>query len=104
MDFPPELLRAIQAALNRTQAEFAKIPKEKHTDALKQLMHESDLVFGVFKDASKARGWDYIIIKGERALAGSVQNNAAINLRLSAIPCREPEEAVAIKQVFGGLH
>jgi hypothetical protein len=103
-DSPPELLRAIQAALNRTQAEFAKIPKEKHNDALKQLMHESDLVFGVFKDASKARGWDYIIIKGEQALAEGARNNTAINLRLSAIPCREPEEAVEIKQVFGGLH
>jgi len=92
MDLHPEFLKAIQKTLARTEAEFAKTPKKKHTALLKEMIGGSDLAVGVFNDASKPRGWDM------------VQNRTNRSLKLSAIPCRELEEAVAMKRVFGGLH
>ncbi len=104
MDHEPKFLEAIQKALTRVEAEFAKTPKKKHTALLKEIISGADLAVGVFNDASKLRGWDCFIIKGEQTLTEMTQNRTNRSLKIAAIPCRELEEAVAMKRVFGGLH
>src|SRR5271167_4831964 len=50
--------------------------------ALRRIVGEADLVFGVFKDANHPRGWDFMIIKGEQALAASVQTKTTVSLKM----------------------
>ena len=95
----------IKRALDRTRADFAKVPTSEHTRLLKTIIAENDVVFGIFNDDEDPRGWSHVIIKGERALSESVRTKT-VDLKTAAIPCQEAEEAWAMRQVFaaGGLH
>jgi hypothetical protein len=95
----------IKRALDRTRADFAKVPTSEHTRLLKTIIAENDVVFGVFHDDEDPRGWSHVIIKGEQALSESVRTKT-VDLKTAAIPCQEAEEALAMRQVVaaGGLH
>jgi hypothetical protein len=96
----------IKRALDRTRADFAKVPTSEHTRLLKAIIAENDVVLGVFNDDEDPRGWSHVIIKGEQALSESVRTKTTVDLKTAAIPCQEADEAWAMRQVFaaGGLH
>jgi hypothetical protein len=96
----------IKRALDRTRADFAKVPTSEHTRLLKAIVAENDVVLGVFNDGEDPRGWSHVIIKGEYALSESARTKTTVDLKTAAIPCQEAEEALAMRQVFagGGLH
>jgi len=58
-------------------------------------------VLGVFNKPDNPRGWSFSIIKGEPALTRTAQGGSPESLNVAAISCRELEEAIAMKQVFG---
>ena len=95
----------IKRALDRTRADFAKVPTSEHTRLLKAIIAENDVVLGVYNDEDP-RGWSHVIIKGEQALSGSVRTKTTVDLKTAAIPCQEADEAWAMRQVYaaGGLH
>jgi hypothetical protein len=96
----------IKRALDRTRADFAKVPTSEHARLLKAIIAENDVVLGVFSDDEDPRGWNHVIIKGEQALSESVRTKTTVDLKTAAIPCQEAEEALAMRQVSaaGGLH
>jgi hypothetical protein len=96
----------IKRALDRTRADFAKVPTSEHTRLLKAIIAENDVVLGIFNDDEDPRGWGHVIIKGEQALSESARTKTTVELKMAAIPCQEADEALAMRQVFdaGGLH
>ena len=95
--------RMIQTALDRTKAEFSKIPPKRHTALLEVMIRGADVAIGVYLDASIPRGWDSFVIKGEAKLVEISDNNTAASLKLVAIPCRQVEVAAAMGQLYGDL-
>jgi hypothetical protein len=95
----------IKTALDRTRANFAKVPTREHTRLVQVIIAENDVVLGVFYDDEDPRGWSHVVIKGEQALSESVRTTT-VDLKTAAIPCEEADEAWAMRQVFvaGGPH
>ena len=71
------------------------------TGPIKRMFEENEIVFGVWQDASKPHGIDFLVLKGAKLLLESVASNQAVTARTSAIPCECLEQAIAAKQVFG---
>jgi hypothetical protein len=74
----------IKRALDRTRADFAKVPTSEHTRLLKAIIAENDVVLGVLNDDEDPRGWSHVIIKGEQALSESVRTKT-VDLKTTAI-------------------
>ena len=80
----------IKRALDRTRADFAKVPTSEHTRLLQAIIAENDVVLGVFNDNEDPRGWSHVIIKGEQALSESVRTKTTVDLKTAAIPAKRP--------------
>ena len=46
----------IKRALDRTRADFAKVPTSEHAQLIKAIIAENDVVLGVFNDDEHFRG------------------------------------------------
>ena len=68
---------------------------------IKQILAESQVVFGVWIDAKEPSGFCYIILKGARVIKEITATGIATTMKIAAIPCIEPEHAVAMKVLFG---
>jgi hypothetical protein len=97
----PEYAAMIQQALAQTTAAFANTPSRQQTALLKKIIEDSDVCIGVFDDPASPQGSGHLIIKGAQVLMGIAGNGRGATLNLAVIPCREPAEAHAMKQVFG---
>jgi hypothetical protein len=73
----------------------APVPAE----ALKQAFDTHEIVFALFPDGSP-RGWDKHIVKGKMLIAGATDEQIAA-LSITAVPCTDMEEAMAMEKTFG---
>ena len=71
------------------------------SDELRDVIEDHDVVFGVWQDASQPMGVGWRLIKGDAFLHVSVDEHGRMKTKMTAIPCREAEEAEAMRRVFG---
>ncbi|CAH1649473.1 conserved hypothetical protein [Hyphomicrobiales bacterium] len=74
---------------------------ENHTDALREIIGASDIVWGIWQDERSPTGVDSMIIKGLGRLMLIQQAARAVAVKMTAVPCREPAEAEAMRQILG---
>ena len=74
---------------------------ENHTDAVREIIAGSDIVWGVWQDETCPNGVDSMIIKGRGRLMLIQQAPRAVTVKMTAVPCREPAEAEAMRQILG---
>lgn len=74
---------------------------ENHTDALREIIAGSDIVWGIWQDESCPYGVDSMIIKGRGRLMLIGQSVSSVAVTMTAVPCREIAEAEAMRQVVG---
>lgn len=60
-------------------------------EALKTIINESDVVFGLYPDPESMSRWDKFLIKGDA-------NSAS--LRIACVWCKAIEEALALKRTY----
>jgi hypothetical protein len=72
------------------------------TDAadLEQCIRDHDLVFGVWQEDGAPLGVGTSIIKGKGTLE-RIKRTTAEGLAITAVPCRDAEEAEAMRQLYG---
>ncbi len=92
--------REILEEAERTRQLF-KGSAKKQTRILKKLFAEAELVFAVYPDTNSEDGWGYHPIKGVSLLAQIVQDKLTRRAPWTAVFCREPAEAEAMRQVLG---
>ena len=74
---------------------------ENHTDALREIIGASDIVWGIWQDERSPNGVDSMVIKGLGRLMLIQQSARAVTVKMTAVPCREPAEAEAMRQILG---
>ena len=67
--------------------------------ALRQLVEGADLVFAVWPDPAEDDGVGIMIVKGRNRLGVSIATDQAEVLRWTAVPCRDVEQAAALRFV-----
>jgi len=68
---------------------------------LQETLAASDVAFGVFPDPTEADGVGLLLLKGQARLREVIGNDRNEPLRIIGIPCREIEEAEAIRLTLG---
>ncbi len=83
--------------------EMANASLVRDTDDLRRVFETHDVVFGVWPDAEAEHGVGVMLIQGvgqlERVRFSGISEDAS----LTAVPCRSPEEAEAMRKVFGDV-
>lgn len=74
---------------------------ENHTDALREIIGASDIVWGIWQDEICPSGVDSVIIKGRGRLMLIGQSARGMAVTMTAVRCREFAEAEAMRQIFG---
>lgn len=69
------------------------------SDALREMIQDAELVFGVYPDAMGAPA--YVIIKGEGKLDQVRHADSPSNFQVNAVACQDAEEAFAMRQLWG---
>ncbi len=67
--------------------------------ALKHMIDIHEIVFALFPDTSH-RGWDKHIIKGKLLVSVDTDEQLA-QRRVTAVPCSDLQEAIAMEKTFG---
>jgi hypothetical protein len=70
-------------------------------EEIKEIIHEYDVVFGVYQDYDKAGGVGLQIIKGRPLLETCAMAPSSLLVRIEAIRCIDVEQAVAMSNAFG---
>jgi hydroxymethylglutaryl-CoA reductase len=92
----------LPALADVTRARFAKkAPGRSDIDVLCEIIAESELVVGIYSDADDALGFNICVIKGEAILQQVMLAGAESAVVFAVIPCRERDEALAMRTVFG---
>ncbi len=89
--------------LTKRLVEMANASPVRDTDDLRRLFEAYDLVFGVWQDAEADHGVGVMLIKGVGQLEQIKFSGISEDASVTAIPCRSPEEAEAMRQVFGDV-
>jgi hypothetical protein len=79
-------LAHLQLVLNQTTAAFARTPESEHTKLLKHIIDGADVVLGVFKDSEGPKGWDHLVIKGDRKLRKIIGSRLSVPTRCAVVP------------------
>ena len=95
-DFSELLERLVKAAMKNLETVH-------DTKALRRLIDDNDLVFGVWNDPEAPHGVGHHIIKGEGGLDVIMYTKTAHRLDVTAVACRDIEEAEAMRQEFGDM-
>ena len=69
--------------------------------AVNEAIESSDVVFGVYQDVTENHGVGFVIIKGELEVENIVNSKVERDMVTTAIPCRNGEEAWALRKVYG---
>ncbi len=73
------------------------------TKALRRLIDDNDLVFGVWNDPVAPHGVGRYIIKGEGDLDTIIYARTPQQMKVTAVACRNIEDALAMREVFGDM-
>jgi hypothetical protein len=68
---------------------------------VKQVIDESDVVWGVFPDKSRPDGAGLHLIKGRRSVSAEVASGEVARLLVSAVPCVARGHAVSAERTWG---
>jgi hypothetical protein len=91
-----DLMRRLVEMTNRNIAKL-----DGTTEPIKRMFEEGEIVIGVWQDAGKPHGIDFLVLKGAKLLLEAVASGQAVTVSISAIPCMCIEQAIAAKQKFG---
>ncbi len=91
------------AELTERLVEMAIASPVRNTDDLRRVFETHDVVFGVWQDAEAEDGVGVMLIKGVGSLDQIVFSKISEQASVTAVPCRDPEEAEAMRQVFGDV-
>ena len=65
------------------------------------LIDSHEIVMAVWQDRSQALGVDYLVVKGAQRLAQGLHDNVTFQARMTAIPCNDAAQAMALRMVAG---
>jgi hypothetical protein len=68
---------------------------------VQQIISENDVTYAVWRDTSEEHGFATLIVKGESLLRQIVTSKTAMNLSISAIKCRDYDQAYALRCMAG---
>jgi hypothetical protein len=89
---------------NEVGNELAALPDDQaRWRHVRDLVDRHEVVIGVWQDAAEPDGVGQMIIKGDRLLRAIGAGDTGRFTSISAIPCIQAEQAVALKQVAGEL-
>jgi hypothetical protein len=96
MNLPDEFIRQLveKANLNRHMIDGS-------TDSVKDILAQSDVVIGVWRDNDSPHGIGMHVIKGQRVLGQIMAGGERMNVQIDAIPCVSREQAIACQDVLG---
>ena len=101
---PPEFVEGlVQMANNNADAMKERRNANGDLDSVREMLATCDLVYGVWQDANAPYGVDCLIIKGDPALHSVIDSGRSADLRMTALRCRNAEEAEAFRQVMGDV-
>ena len=89
--------------LTKRLVEMANASPARDTDDLRRVFEAYDVVFGVWTDAEAEYGAGVMLIKGVGQLEQIKFSGIAEDASMTAVRCRSPEEAEAMRQVFGDV-
>ncbi len=89
--------------LTKRLVEMANASQVRDTDDLRRVFETHDVVFGVWQDAEAEHGVEVMLIKGVGQLEQIRFSGISEEASMTAVPCRSPEEAEAMRQVFGDV-
>jgi hypothetical protein len=95
-DLSKELAATIVEMANDNQS---RITEDFAT--VQALIDSHDVAFAVWQDRSQPYGVDYIVIKGVQLLAEVQASGMTRRARMTAIPCINAEQAMALQMVAG---
>jgi len=72
-------------------------------DGLRATIDSAEIVFGIWQDADSPYGVNYHVIKGLPGLHAVVDSGVAAAKSITAVRCRNFEEAEAMRRVFGDV-
>jgi hypothetical protein len=102
-----DMRRRMTDVANKHREEMRGMSEKEALQFVNQVINGAEIVWGVYQDATQPNGVGIHIIKGRRALStivGSEQfvgKGFAFEMRMSAVPCNDLEQAVATEQVLG---
>jgi hypothetical protein len=85
----------------RTLIDLANSTRSANAKQVKRLFAKSPVVFGVWQDASKPYGVDYVLLKGIKLMERGATRGVSTITRVAAVNCRDYEEAYAMRQTWG---
>lgn len=104
---PSGMRETILADMAETLTELANQHIEsgaiKGKDYPRSIIDAHDVAFGIWQDAAEPHGVGFMVIKGDVLMHKVVDEDKTLPASLTAIPCRSPEEAHAMRLVFGDL-
>lgn len=89
--------------LTERLVEMATASQVRNTDDLRRVFETHDVVFGVWADPEAEYGAGVMLIKGVGQMDQIVFSGISEDASITAVPCRNPEEAEAMRQVFGDV-
>ncbi len=89
--------------LTERLVEMANASQARDTDDLRRVFETHDVVFGVWQDAEAEHGVGVMLIQGVGQLEQIRFSGISEDASLTAVPCRSPEEAEAMRKVFGDV-
>ena len=89
--------------LTRRLVEMANASQVRDTDDLRRVFEAHDVVFGVWTDMEAECGAGVMLIKGVAQLDQILFSGISQEASITAVPCRSPEEAIAMRRVFGDV-
>ena len=91
------------AQAEELRQELADATDEDAFDRIKSIIDRSELVIGIWPDASTKDGYGSQIIKGAHILQNIISEKKSDSLVVAAIPCICYEQAIAASQVMGDM-
>ncbi len=89
--------------LTKRLVEMANTSQVRDTDDLRRVFETHDVVFGVWTDPEAEYGAGVMLIKGVGQMDQIVFSGISQEMSVTAVPCRDPDEAEAMRQVFGDV-
>jgi hypothetical protein len=89
------------AVANVLQKKLAGLDGKETFKAIKSVVDNNDLVFGIFQDSSEPNGVGFEVIKGLNLLREISASRKTKKVSTGSIPCISREQAIAAQNLWG---
>jgi hypothetical protein len=97
-----ELIAELLPIAEATSAELERLSGADFDRALAEILATTDVVLGLYPDATKPSGMSFQLIKGARVMMLVLARKRESRvLRFGGLLCRDEEEALAHQEAFG---